>query len=61
MKDPKEEKNQILENFRINVLIEVVAEVMVKVEVVAILINKNFKVILPIIIHIQEEEEILVK
>jgi hypothetical protein len=38
-----------------------VAEVVVKVEVVEILINKIFKVILPITMHSQEEAEISVK
>jgi hypothetical protein len=57
----KEEENQILEIFKINLLIEFVVEVVVKVEVVAIFINKIFKVILTIIIHGQEEAEISVK
>jgi hypothetical protein len=57
----KEEKNQFLEISRISLLIEAVAEVVVKVEVIAILINKIFKVILPIIIHSQEEAKNSVK
>jgi hypothetical protein len=50
-----------------SLLIEVMAEVVVKVEavvmveVVAILINKIFKVILPIRMHSQEEATISVK
>jgi hypothetical protein len=58
MKVIKEKENQFLEIFRISLLIEVVAEVMVKVEVVAIFIHKIFKVILTIIMHGQEEAEI---
>jgi CRISPR/Cas system CSM-associated protein Csm2 small subunit len=53
----KEEENQILESFGIGLLIEV----MVKVEVVAILMNKIFKVILPIIMHSQKEKKIAIK
>jgi hypothetical protein len=37
------------------------AEVVVKVEVISILINKIFKVILPIIMHNQKEAGISVK
>jgi hypothetical protein len=50
-----------LEILRIGLLIKVVAEVVVKVEVVEILINKIFKVILPIIMHNREEARISVK
>jgi hypothetical protein len=57
----KEEENQILEIFRINLLIEVVVEVVVNVEFVAILIHKIFEVILSIIMHSQEEAKISVK
>jgi hypothetical protein len=58
MKVLKEEVNKILENFRVNLLIEVMTKVVVKVEVIAIFINK---IILPIIMHSQEEVEISVK
>jgi hypothetical protein len=50
-----------LEIFRISLLIEAVVGVVVKEEVVAILINKNFKAILPIIMHSQEEARVSVK
>jgi ssDNA-binding replication factor A large subunit len=57
----KEEVNKILEIFGISLLIKAMEEVLVKVEVVAILINKIFKAILPIIMHNQEEAGISVK
>jgi hypothetical protein len=50
-----------LEILRISLLVKVVEEVMVKVEAVVILINKIFEVILPIIMHSQEEVGISVK
>jgi hypothetical protein len=57
----EEQVNKILEIFKVSLLIEVVAEVVVKVDVVEILINKIFEVIFPIVMHSQEEVGISIK